>query len=84
MSGAALVLTMVEAGTETSHLVPVEVAPRHRQSGVYPALCGAEVRTASLTVSPSRRCAQCAELAKPPAPTPTRRSLTPLQRRRGR
>lgn len=83
MSGPALVLTMVEAKTETSHLVGVEVASRHRIKGVYPALCGAEVHAASLTALAKRQCALCAGLAATPQPGPTpKRFRIPFQRHR--
>jgi hypothetical protein len=52
MSGPALVLSMVDAGTGQRHLVGVEVVSLHRRSGRYPALCGAVVITgANPTVS---------------------------------
>jgi hypothetical protein len=85
MSGPVLVLTMVEAKTETAHLVGIEVASRHRIKGVYPALCGAEVHAASLTSLARRRCAKCDDLAgKPqPRPAPIKRFRVPFQWRRG-
>lgn len=79
-----LVPTMVEARTETAHLVGVEVASRHRIKGVYPALCGAEVHAASLTALARRRCGKCDDLAGRPQrrPTPTKRFRVPFQWRR--
>jgi hypothetical protein len=49
MSGAALVLSVVDTRTGELHLVGVETAALHRRSGRYPALCGAVVPAASLT-----------------------------------
>jgi hypothetical protein len=59
MTGPALVLSVVDARTHESHLVGVEVAALHRRSGRYPALCGAQVCSASLTTAPSRHCREC-------------------------
>lgn len=60
MSGAALVLSMVDTRTRESHLVAIETAALHRRSGRYPALCGTEVITASLTTESARDCQNCA------------------------
>lgn len=84
MSGPALVLSMVETETRTAHLVGIDVVPLRRRSGVYPALCGAEVRSASLATSATGRCAKCRELAATPQPTvPARRFRVPFQPHRG-
>ncbi|MGH3942028.1 MAG: hypothetical protein ACRDTG_26080 [Pseudonocardiaceae bacterium] len=40
MTGAALVLSMVDTCTEELHFVLVEAVALHRRSGCYPALCG--------------------------------------------
>lgn len=60
MSGAALVLSVVDTRTRESHLVAIEAAALHRRSGRYPALCGSEVVTASLTTAAVRDCQDCA------------------------
>lgn len=52
MTDAALVLSTVDARTGVLHLVAVDTAALHRRSGRYPALCGDEVITASLTTRP--------------------------------
>lgn len=84
MSGAALVLSMVESETRIAHLVGVDVVPLRRRSGIYPALCGAEVRAASLATSATGRCARCRQLAATPQPTsPERRFRVPFPRHRG-
>lgn len=59
MTGAALVLRVVDTSTQKSHLVGIDVAALHRRSGRYPALCGAEVCSASLTTEPSQHCREC-------------------------
>jgi hypothetical protein len=59
MSGAVLVLSVVDSRTGEAHRVPIETAALHRRSGRYPALCGAEVVTASLATAPSRLCPMC-------------------------
>lgn len=59
MSGPALVLSIVDTCTGESHRVPIDVAALHRRSGQYPALCGTEVVTASLTTLPVRECQAC-------------------------
>lgn len=50
---------MVDGCTGLQHLVAVETAALHRRSGRYPALCGAEVITASLTAPSARDCRRC-------------------------
>jgi hypothetical protein len=64
MSGAALVLTVVDTSTHESHLVPIEAAALHRRSGRYPTLCGIEVYTASLMTAPARDCPVCVQAQK--------------------
>lgn len=64
MTGAALVLSVVDTCTGESHLVAIETAALHRRSGRYPTLCGAEVPTASLTTPPARHCQDCAKRAQ--------------------
>lgn len=64
MTGAALVLSVVDTCTGESHLVPVETAALHRHSGRYPALCGVDVPAASLTTPPARHCPDCATRAR--------------------
>jgi hypothetical protein len=61
MTGAALVLSVVDTCTGELHLVPIEIAARHRHSGRYPTLCGARVAAASLTTQPARHCRICAK-----------------------
>lgn len=85
MSGAALVLSVVDTCTRESHLVPVEAAALHRRSGRYPALCGTEVITASLTTAPARDCQDCATRARPGGvgrgePSRSRRSFLPWRK----
>ena len=65
MSGAALVLSVVDTRTRESHLVAIETAALHRRSGCYPALCGTEVITASLTTTSVRDCQNCAICVPP-------------------
>lgn len=69
-----LVLSMVDTRTGTQHRVAVDVAAAHRRSGRYPALCGADVASASLTTAPTGNCQECAEQLRPDA-APRRRSL---------
>ena len=64
MTGAALVLSVVDGRTGVAHLVAVETAALHRRSGRYPALCGADVVTASLTTAPAQDCQDCPTLAQ--------------------
>jgi hypothetical protein len=64
MTGAALVLSVVDTRSRESHLVAVDTAALHRRSGRYPALCGAEVITASLTTPAARHCRDCANQAQ--------------------
>lgn len=54
-----LVLSVVDTRTGEAHRVSIETAALHRRSGRYPALCGAEVITASLGTAPSRQCHVC-------------------------
>lgn len=63
MTGAALVLSVVDTCTEEMHLVAVEMAALHRRSGCYPALCGTLVAAASLATPPARQCSNCAKQA---------------------
>jgi hypothetical protein len=56
---AARVLSVVDGRTKVSHLVASETAPLHRHSGRYPALCGENVITASLTTEPDQDCKEC-------------------------
>lgn len=60
MTGAALVLSVVDTRTRELHLVPIETAALHRHSGCYPALCGVDVPAASLSTPPTRCCSNCA------------------------
>jgi len=64
VTGAALVLSVVDTCTEELHLVPVEAVALHRRSGCYPALCGAVVPAASLMTVPVRHCSDCAQRAR--------------------
>ena len=64
MTGAALVLSVVDGRTGVLHLVAVEAAALHRRSGRYPALCGADVVSASLTTAPAQECQDCPPLAQ--------------------
>jgi hypothetical protein len=66
MTGAILVLSVVDTCTGELHLVPVETAALHRRSGRYPALCGAHVAAASLTTEPARHCQTCAKRTEEP------------------
>lgn len=61
MSGAALVVSVVDTCTGEQHLVRVEALALHRRSGRYPALCGTVVPAASLKTPPSRHCPNCAK-----------------------
>lgn len=63
MTGAALVLSVVDTCTGEMHLVAVEIAALHRRSGRYPALCGTLVTAASLTTAPARQCPNCVKQA---------------------
>lgn len=85
MSGAALVLSVVDTRTRESHLVAIETAALHRRSGRYPALCGSEVLTASLTTAAARDCQNCAahvQHSKPARREPRRprRSFLPWRK----
>lgn len=60
MKGLGLVLSVVDTRTGEAHRVGLEVAASHRRSGSYPALCGADVVSASLTTAASRQCGECA------------------------
>ncbi|MGH4013277.1 MAG: hypothetical protein ACRDSL_04960 [Pseudonocardiaceae bacterium] len=59
MTGAALVLSVVDSHNRLMHLVAVETAALHRRSGIYPALCGAEVISASMLTEPAGECREC-------------------------
>lgn len=59
MNGADLVLTVVDGNSNAAHFVHVDVAALHRISGRYPALCGVEVCSASLTAAPAQACRDC-------------------------
>jgi hypothetical protein len=63
MSGPALVLSMVDTGSGTRHLVAVEVVPLHRRRGRYPALCGVQVVRALVTAGSARDCPDCVRRA---------------------
>ena len=64
MTGAALVLSVVDTSTGELRLVPIDVVALHRRSGRYPALCGTVVPAASLTTTPIRDCEDCAKQAQ--------------------
>lgn len=70
MSGAAMVLTVVDTRTGTSHLVADDAAALHRRSGRYPTLCGTHVAAASLTTTPARDCDDCRAVAQDNAQPP--------------
>ncbi|MGH3812408.1 MAG: hypothetical protein ACRDUV_08130 [Pseudonocardiaceae bacterium] len=76
-----LVLSMVDTRTGTQHRVDVDIAAAHRDSGRYPALCGADVASASLTTAPTGHCRECAERVRRPDAVPQRRSLLRWLRR---
>ncbi len=59
MTGAALVLSVVDGRSRVVHLVATETAALHRRSGRYPAMCGAEVISASLMTEPGKDCQDC-------------------------
>lgn len=85
VSGAALVLSVVDTRTRESHLVAIETAALHRRSGRYPALCGTEVLTASLTTAPARDCQPCATHVRSSGadrrgPSRSRRSFVPWRK----
>jgi hypothetical protein len=87
MTGAALVLSLVDTNTKQLHLVPVEAVPLHRRSGRYPALCGVDVLTANRTTAPARNCRDCVTRAErggerlQPEPVRLRRLLLRWTRR---
>ncbi|MFN2495126.1 MAG: hypothetical protein ABR608_04355 [Pseudonocardiaceae bacterium] len=56
----APVMSVVDTRTRLSHLVAFETAALHRRSGRYPALCGRDVLSASLTTAPIGDCEDCA------------------------
>ncbi|MGH3794101.1 MAG: hypothetical protein ACRDSP_04365 [Pseudonocardiaceae bacterium] len=76
-----LVLSMVDTRTGTQHRVAVDIAATHRHSGRYPALCGADVASASLTTAPTGNCRECADRVRRPDAAPRRRSLLRWLRR---
>lgn len=80
MTGAALVLSVVDARTGVSHRVAVEAAALHRHAGRYPALCGADVLTASLTAAPVQDCQGC--LTRAQAGADADRHREPVRSRR--
>jgi hypothetical protein len=77
---AALMLSVVDTCTGTLHRIPVEIAARHRHSGRYPALCGVEVASASLTTPAADECRDCAARAQQAATAPDREPRRPLLR----
>jgi hypothetical protein len=76
-----LALSMVDTRTGTQHRVAVDIAAAHRNSGCYPALCGAEVLSASLTTPPTGKCQECADRVGRPDAAPRRPSLLRWLRR---
>jgi hypothetical protein len=85
MTGAALVLSVVDTQTGMQHLVAIETAALHRRSGRYPALCGTDVITASLTTTPAGNCRDCDTRAQPRQREQLRPRRSGLSwRRRGR
>lgn len=64
VSGAALMLSVVDTRTRESHLVAIETAALHHRSGRYPALCGTEV----ITASHHRTCPGLREMRRPGPP----------------
>ncbi|MGH3904061.1 MAG: hypothetical protein ACRDTE_07730 [Pseudonocardiaceae bacterium] len=58
MTGAALVLSVVDGRSRVVHLVAVEAA-LHRRSGCYPSLCDTEVIAASMLTEPGTDCQDC-------------------------
>lgn len=82
MTGAALVLSVVDSRTRVMHLVAVETAALHRRSGRYPSLCDAEVISASMMTEPDRDCRKC--LSRMQTGTGTGQQRVPVKRRRSR
>jgi len=64
MTGAALVLSLVDTNTQQLHLVAVEAVPLRQRSGRYPALCGVDVVTANPRTAPARNCQDCVTRAE--------------------
>jgi hypothetical protein len=64
VSGPAVTLGMVDPHTGYRHLVAVEVVAQHRRSGCYPALCGALLDGARLTLPGRETCETCARQAR--------------------
>lgn len=88
MTGAALVLSVVDSRTRVAHLVAVETVALHRRSGRYPSLCDIEVLSASMLTEPDRDCRACQAQAQAGAsadwqrgPVVRRRSLLSWSRR---
>lgn len=82
MTGAALVLSVVDGRTGVVHLVAVEKVALHRRSGRYPTLCDNEVISASLMTEPAQECRYC--LSRAQAGAGADRQREPAGRRRPR
>lgn len=82
MTGAALVLSVVDGLTGVAHLVAVETAALHRRSGRYPTMCDAEVISASLMTEPAQECWDCLSRAQAGAGADRQRELSGRRRPR--
>lgn len=58
-SAVVSVVSVVDGQTRMSHLVTWEAVSRYRWFGRYPAMCDADVLTASLTTEPVDECQEC-------------------------
>lgn len=64
MRGTVMALSVVDSRDRVGHLVGVQAAALHRRSGRYPAMCGAEVLSASMLTEPGGNCRDCQRRAQ--------------------